>query len=146
MNPRGAASEKGRGRTVKFRGSQTEAEQEPALPLDRFKIVRMQTKTDKRIVGDLKVAIYGKVSQEQKVVAAHAEKMTGGWLKLTPDASLPVGEYAVVEMLGKEGMNLNVWDFGVNPAAAANPTAWKPERSAQPESDKPSDLKKRDQQ
>lgn len=114
------------------------------LPFDRFKIVRMQVKGDKRIVGDIKIAVYGKVSQEQKVVATHWEKMTGGWVKVTPQAPLSAGEYAVVEMLGKDGMNLYVWDFGVNPAAPANPTAWKPDKSASPEPDKPAGLKTRE--
>ena len=114
---------------------------EPQLPYDRFKIVRMQVKGDKRIVGDIKIAVYGKVSQEQKLVATHTEKMTGGWVKVAPAEALAPGEYAVVEMLGKEGMNLYVWDFGVNASAAANPTAWKPDPSAaKPASDQPAEL------
>src|SRR5437660_984642 len=94
------------------------------------KIVRMQVKQAKRIAGDIKIAVYGKVSQEQKLVPTTAEKLTGGWVKVTPSAPLAAGEYAVVELLGKEGMNFYVWDFGVNPAAPANPMAWKPEPSS----------------
>src|SRR6266571_2700450 len=105
-------------------------QKEPELPWDRFKIVRMQEKQGKRIVGDIKIAVYGKVSQEQKLVPTTAAKLTGGWVKVTPSAPLATGEYAVVELLGKEGMNFYVWDFGVNPAAPANPMAWKPEPSS----------------
>ena len=91
----------------------------------RFRIVRAQVKKQVRVVGNVKIAIYGKVSQEQKFVETKTEPLTGGWVKLTPLSDLAPGEYAVVEMLGKEGINLFVWDFGVNPNALANPSAWK---------------------
>lgn len=114
------------------------------LPWDRFRIVRMQSKQGKRIAGDIKVAVYGKLSQEQKLVPTKSSQLTGNWIKITPSAPLEPGEYAVVEMLGKEGMNLYVWDFGVNPSAPANPMAWKPEPSAgQSKPEPPKDLEKR---
>jgi len=49
----------------------------------------------------------------------------------------------VVEVLGKDGMNLYVWDFGVNPNAAANTVAFKPDPSAQSPSTKAIELQKR---
>jgi hypothetical protein len=94
---------------------------------DRFRIVRLDCKQDKRIIGDIKVAVYGKVSQQQKLVPTSAQKLTGGWVMVTPKSDLAAGEYAVVEMLGKEGMNTYVWDFGVNPSAPANSAALKPD-------------------
>ena len=97
-------------------------------------------------MGDIKVAVYGKVSQEQKFVPTNSQQLTGGWVKLTPTEDLASGEYAVVEMLGKEGMNFFVWDFGVNPSAPPNATAWKPDASAvNPSPDKPKELEKRQQ-
>jgi hypothetical protein len=105
-----------------------EKSKEEQLPWDRFKIVRLKSNKDKRIVGDIKIAIYGKVSQEQKLVPTTATRLTGGWVKVTPSNDLEPGEYAVIELLGKDGMNLYVWDFGVNPAAGANTTAWRPGR------------------
>lgn len=118
-------------------------EPEPLPPQDRFKIIRLEAKGEKRIVGEIKIAVYGKISQDAKYVPTTAQPMTGGWVKLTPTESMVNGEYAVVEMLGKEGMNLYVWDFGVNPNAAANKVAFKPDPSAQSDSIKPIELQKR---
>jgi hypothetical protein len=121
-----------------------EKSKEQELSWDRFRIVLLQGKQGKRVVGNVKIAIYGKVSQEQKFVPTTAAKLTGGWVKVTPSSDLDPGEYAVVELLGKEGMNLYVWDFGVNPSAGANATAWKPDPSAStPQPDKPKELEKR---
>ena len=124
------------------------SQQEPELPWDRFKIVRVQgqTKENKRVVGAIKIAVYGKVSQEQNLVPTTAEKLTGGWVKVTPKSPLVPGEYAVTEMLGNDGMNLYVWDFGVNPAAPPNMQVTKPEASAPaapPSTPEKSELKKR---
>jgi hypothetical protein len=116
---------------------------EPELPWDRFKIVRMQPKGDKRIVGDIKIAVYGKSKQEGKFVSANSQQLTGGWVKITPTAPLDPGEYALVETLGLEGMNLYVWDFGVNPTAPANPMVMKPDASAPTPPEKPTSLEKR---
>lgn len=108
----------------------------------RFRVVRANVKKEVRVVGVVKVAITGKVSQEQKFVETSNEVMTGGWVKITPVKDLPPGEYAVVEMLGKAGMNLYVWDFGVNPNAPANPSAWRavgaraPAKAAEPAPEK----------
>jgi len=121
-----------------------EKSKEQQLSWERFRILRLQSKQDKRIVGNIKIAITGKVSQEQDLVPTTAMKLTGGWVKVTPSSDLNPGEYAVVELLGKDGMNLYVWDFGVNPSAGPNATAWKPDASAtRPLPDKPKELEKR---
>lgn len=104
----------------------------PIVPFDRFRIVKIEVKGNKRIVGDVKRQVSGKVSQEEHWVKTTITGVTGGWLKLTPTEALASGEYALVEMMGKEGMNLYLWDFGVNPKAPANPKPWKPDEKNQP--------------
>jgi hypothetical protein len=99
------------------------------LPWDRFHIVRVQVKGDRRIVGAIKSTVTGKVSQENEGIPATAEQLGEGWVKLTPKASLEPGEYALAEMLGKQGMNSYVWDFGIYPDAPANLSVIRPEPS-----------------
>lgn len=97
---------------------------------DRYRIVRVEQKKDNRVVGNLSIAIYGKVTEKEDWVKTTISPV-GDWVKVTPDEALAPGEYALVEMLGKKQINLYVWDFGVNPAAPANSSAWVPRQPAQ---------------
>jgi hypothetical protein len=122
---------------------QPQQPQQASVPFNRFRIVRAEVKGNKRIVADVKRQVTGKVSgkitDDQHVVKTTITSVRGGWLKLTPTESLAPGEYALVEIigqegvLGKEGMNLYVWDFGVNPKAPANANPWKPETKEAPQ-------------
>ncbi len=102
-------------------------------PGERFRLVRADAKNGVRVIGNVKVSLSGKVSQQTNFMPATVEKVgTGEWMKLVPSGELPAGEYAVVEMLGAQEMNLYVWDFGVNPKAGANPNSWQPAASTTP--------------
>src|SRR5208283_4474708 len=93
----------------------------------RFRIARAEVKKDTRVVGNLKVTFTGKTSEEGNFIPVNVEKIgTGEWVKVTPTQQLSPGEYALVEMLGAEEMNLYVWDFGVDRQAPANPETWRP--------------------
>jgi hypothetical protein len=105
-----------------------------SVPFDRFHIVRTEVKNGKRIVGDVKRQVTGKISQEQHVVKTtitrtSAEAGSNSLLStnLSPPANTPSVEMiGQADGLGKQGMNLYVWDFGVNAKAPANPNPWKP--------------------
>ena len=106
---------------------QPQQPEQAIVPFDRYRIVRVDVKGGKRIVGNVKRGVTGKVSEDQHIVKTTINNVKGGWLKITPTETLANGEYSVVEMMGKEGMNLYVWDFGVNPNAAANKNPYKPD-------------------
>jgi hypothetical protein len=116
------------------------------LPWDRFRIVRVRVKGDKRVVGAIKTAIYGKSKAESDLVETTAEQFGEGWIKITPKEPLPPGEYALVEMLGTQGINSYVWDFGAHPDAAANLSVIRPTKPTEkPAAPSPPSLEKRDQ-
>jgi hypothetical protein len=47
--------------------------------------------------------------------------MPGGkWLKVTMPTDLPIGQYALVRILGPDTWDEHVWDFAVNPEAPQN--------------------------
>ena len=112
------------------RPAQPEQPQKASVPFDRFRILKAEVKGNKRILGDVKRQVTGKVSQEQHAAKATTTGLRGGWIKITPTEPLAPGEYALVEVGEKEAMNLFVWDFGVNPKAPANPNPWKPDAKA----------------
>jgi hypothetical protein len=107
--------------------TQKDLDQQP----DRFRIVRVEKKKKSRVVGNIKIAFYGKVTQQGDWIQTQLEPVAGDWVKVTPAVALKPGEYALIEMLGKKEMNLYVWDFGVDPAAPANPSAWVPSQAKQ---------------
>jgi hypothetical protein len=105
------------------------AEKQPVpAASDRFRILRVEVKGNKRIVGDVKRQVTGKITHEQHAIKTTTSSLNGGWLKVTPIENLAPGEYVLVEMAEKGAMNLYVWDFGVNAKAPPNPNPWKPDK------------------
>jgi hypothetical protein len=94
---------------------------------ERYRLVRMDVKKDSRVLGNLKVSLTGKTSQQETFIPTAGDPMTGGWVKVTPTHDLDPGEYALVEVLNEKEINLYVWDMGVNFSAPENANAWKPE-------------------
>ena len=118
-----------------------------ALPVgERFKIIRVESKRDKRVAGAVKTAVTGKSTTDERFIAATVTPMAGGWVKIAPVNPLPAGEYGIAEMLGKDSINIYVWDFGVNPGAPANPFAVKADAPETPKPDAPNELQKREKQ
>jgi hypothetical protein len=101
-------------------GGDPSAAYTPETAKDHFRIVRCEAKNGKRIVGVINIAVYGKVNQNAAYIETKVEPFLGNWVKITPATPLPTGEYALVELLGKRGINTLVWDFGVNAAAPEN--------------------------
>jgi hypothetical protein len=87
-------------------------------PTSRYSIVRVQVKKNSRVVGAMKMSLLGKPEQSVDIVDTVSEILPGGhWMKLTPKYPLDIDEYALVEILSPGEVNLDVWDFGVNPRA-----------------------------
>ncbi len=117
---------------------QPQQPQKATVPFDRYRILKVETKGNKRIVGAIKRTVTGKVSQDEHVVKITINQVKGGWLKVTPTQPLAPGEYALIETAPDQSFNLMVWDFGVNPNAPQNAHPWMPDqKSAQPPNSSP---------
>ncbi len=87
----------------------------------RYEIVRVQTQKNLRIVGSTSMSMLGKSSHSEDIVDTTAEVLPGkNWMKLVPKQPLDIGEYALVEILSPKEINLQVWDFRVDPASPEN--------------------------
>jgi hypothetical protein len=91
-------------------------------PNSGFAIVKVDERRAVRIIGAIHMSATGKVTQSEDVIPAKLELVPGKhWLKLTPETTLTVGEYALVEILSPSDINQSVWDFRVDPRMGDNP-------------------------
>lgn len=95
--------------------------------MSRFTLIKVQKKGDHRVVANININLVGDEHEKRNVIETRSEIVNATWVKMTPLKPLEPGEYALVEIFSDDKMNLFVWDFGVDPNAPVNPTAWKPE-------------------
>jgi len=90
-------------------------------PESRYAIVRADVKPGERVIGAVSITRAGEATQSADIIPTKAEILPGKhWMKLTPKESLPIGEYALMEIIQPGVINLDVWDFGVSPNAPEN--------------------------
>jgi len=110
--------------TVQTAGTQEAAHRKHGAhsPQSGFAIVKVDERREVRIVGAIHVSSTGTVTQSEDVIPTKVEVLPGKhWLKLTPEATLNVGEYALVEIVSPSDISQSVWDFRVDPRMGDNP-------------------------
>ena len=90
-------------------GGTSGREQEPELDL-----IRAEVKGDARLIELLSTEITGQRSAKRKAISVERWTIARGVYRITLSQPLEPGEYALAEIL-PQGMNLYVWDFGVDP-------------------------------
>jgi len=87
-----------------------------------FVIVRVDERQAVRIVGAVHMSPNGTVTQDEDTIPTKVEELPGKhWLKIVPQQSLAIGQYALVEILSPSDISESVWDFGVDPRLGDNP-------------------------
>jgi hypothetical protein len=90
-------------------------------PGSHYVIVRVQTRRNLRVIGAMNISMLGKVSRSEDIVETTTQILPGShWMKVVPKEPLSFGEYALMEVLSPQDVNLDVWDFGVDPRAPEN--------------------------
>jgi hypothetical protein len=82
-----------------------------------LELIRAQVKGDARLIELLRTNIVGQQSTERNSVSLLRWEVVKGVYRLTLNQALEPGEYALAEVF-PEGLNLYVWDFGVDLPAA----------------------------
>jgi hypothetical protein len=84
-------------------------------------LVRATVKGDKRQLESIKNLFGEQIEEKRSTISIQRWEIAPTVFRFTLSEPLPPGEYALAEIL-PDGMNLFVWDFGVDPATGAKPT------------------------
>src|SRR5467141_836510 len=84
-------------------------------------LVRATVKGNKRQLESKKSLFGEQVEEKRNTISIQRWEIAPTVFRFTVSEPLPPGEYALAEIL-PDGMNLFVWDFGVDPATGAKPT------------------------
>jgi len=84
-------------------------------------LVRATVKGNKRQLESIKSLFGEQVEEKRNTISIQRWEIAPTVFRFTLSEPLPPGEYALAERL-PDGMNLFVWDFGVDPATGAKPT------------------------
>lgn len=82
-----------------------------------MELIRAEIKGDKRQIGLLSTNIAGEHSEKRSSISIQRWRVAKGLYRFTLSQPLNPGEYALAEIL-PDGMNLFVWDFGVDDSAS----------------------------
>lgn len=83
------------------------------IPAENFRLVRVERKRDKRVLGTNTLRASGNEEMRQQFVRSRAEKFSGDWWKIVPLEDLAPGEYALVLYNDSAIQGNVVWDFAV---------------------------------
>jgi len=85
-------------------------------------LVRAKVKGNKRLLESIRSMFGEQIAQDRDEIAIQRWEVAPDIYRFTLSAPLPPGEYALAEIL-QDGLNLYVWDFGVDAAPASKPAA-----------------------
>ncbi|MFY9585798.1 MAG: hypothetical protein WAR21_15025 [Candidatus Acidiferrales bacterium] len=89
-----------------------------------MELIRAEVKGDVRLIEVLSTQVTGQHTEKRRAISLQRWQVAKGLYRLTISQSLEPGEYALAEIL-PDGMNLFVWDFGVD---ASSPRPASPEK------------------
>src|SRR6202162_609118 len=93
----------------------------PGIDGPEVQLVRATVKGGKRRLRAIKSMFGQEVSSQMDTISIQRWEIAKNVYRFTLSEPLPPGEYALAEIL-PDGMNVFVWDFGVDAATGAQPT------------------------